>query len=100
MCISESNESKTELVMQAISNFHNKTCIKFEPYDDSQTAFVVLTDIGSTGCVSFVGRLGTKQTVDLKVPGCDKVKVSSIIFYFFNEINMLILINALNRLAL
>lgn len=71
----ESDESKSELVMQAISDFHNKTCIKFEPYDDSQKAFVVVTNENSTGCVSFVGRLGVKQTVDLKVPGCDKASL-------------------------
>jgi Astacin (Peptidase family M12A) len=58
--------------MQAISDFRNKTCIKFEPYDDTQTAYVVLTDVNATSCVSFVGRIGTKQTVGLQIPGCDK----------------------------
>jgi len=72
----ESNNTKKELVMEAIADYHNRTCIVFEPYDGTQEDYVVITDIDSPGCSSFVGRIGGKQTIDLKVPGCDKASLS------------------------
>jgi Astacin (Peptidase family M12A) len=68
--ITESDLNLTDLVMDAIADYHSKTCIKFEPYDGSQTAYIVLTDVDAAGCSSFFGRLGTRQIVDLKFPGC------------------------------
>jgi len=62
-----------ELVQEAIADFHSKTCVVFEPYDGTQHDYVVVTNIDSTDCSSFIGRLGGKQTVNLMMPGCERV---------------------------
>jgi len=57
------------VIAEAIAEYHAKTCIKFVAYDGSQADYVAITD-DSTGCSSFVGRIGGKQSLKLNNPGC------------------------------
>jgi len=56
------------VIAEAIAEYHAKT-FKFVAYDGSQANYVAITD-DSTGCSSFVGRIGGKQSLKLNNPGC------------------------------
>ncbi|XP_062400174.1 hatching enzyme 1.2-like [Sardina pilchardus] len=61
------SSQKKAVIEKALQTFHEKTCIRFVPYD-KQKDFIRILSQG--GCWSYVGRTGGAQTVSLSVNGC------------------------------
>ncbi|KAI2650496.1 Hatching enzyme 1.2 [Labeo rohita] len=55
------------VIQNAMSTFHNKTCIRFVPRVN-QTDYISIED--KDGCYSYLGRIGGQQLVSLKRTGC------------------------------
>jgi hypothetical protein len=68
------NATRQKYITDAISEFTNKTCVRFVPYSGTETEYIAITDYDTTECSSKVGHTGGKQMVSLAVPGCFKVK--------------------------
>ncbi|XP_059476358.1 hatching enzyme 1.2-like [Neocloeon triangulifer] len=63
------NETQLQFLSDAFEAYRNFTCIKFVPYDGTQTDYIVIQG-ENTGCWSSVGRIGGVQYVNLHPPGC------------------------------
>ncbi|XP_063980211.1 zinc metalloproteinase nas-13-like [Diachasmimorpha longicaudata] len=63
------NANQKALIMDAMNDYHENTCIRFIPYAGVQSDYIRIT-AGNTGCWSSVGRIGGAQDVNLQVPGC------------------------------
>ncbi|KAG5278411.1 hypothetical protein AALO_G00098690 [Alosa alosa] len=59
--------SERATIQKAMQAFHEKTCIRFVPYN-KQVHYLSIES--KTGCWSSIGRTGGKQTVSLSVNGC------------------------------
>ncbi|XP_055548319.1 seminal metalloprotease 1-like [Wyeomyia smithii] len=57
------------VILKAIKEYHQKTCIQFRPYHKKDTSWVVFRS-NSSGCWSSVGMQSDGQTVNLQSPGC------------------------------
>ncbi|CAM4657569.1 unnamed protein product [Leuciscus chuanchicus] len=64
---SEYSSSDISVIQNAMSTFHNKTCIRFVRRS-SQTDYISIES--KDGCYSYLGRIGGKQVVSLKRTGC------------------------------
>lgn len=56
------------LIEQAITEYHRRTCIRFVPRSNQQDYISIVS--GNTGCWSSVGRIGGRQELNLQSPGC------------------------------
>lgn len=52
-----------------MEEFHNKTCIRFRPYQSNDTNWIDVKGT-NTGCWSSVGMHDAGQIVNLQIPGC------------------------------
>ncbi|KXJ72215.1 hypothetical protein RP20_CCG018582 [Aedes albopictus] len=59
------------VILKALKEYHNKTCIKFRPYHKTDTNYVVFRS-NASGCWSSVGMQSEGQIVNLQSPGCIK----------------------------
>ncbi|XP_058825423.1 seminal metalloprotease 1-like [Topomyia yanbarensis] len=57
------------VILKSIKEYHEKTCIKFRPYQKNDTNWVVFRS-NSSGCWSNVGMQSGGQTVNLQSSGC------------------------------
>ncbi|XP_016406889.1 high choriolytic enzyme 1-like [Sinocyclocheilus rhinocerous] len=64
---SEYSSTDISVIQNAMSTFHNKTCIRFVPRSN-QTDYISIEN--KDGCYSYLGRIGGKQLVSLKRTGC------------------------------
>ena len=55
--------------MGAIKEYHNKTCLRFRPYKESDQDYVTVQGSDS-GCWSLVGRHSQGQVLNLQTPNC------------------------------
>ncbi|XP_065336444.1 zinc metalloproteinase nas-13-like [Cloeon dipterum] len=78
------NENQTALIYKAFDAYHAKTCIRFKPYNGSQSSYVVINS-ENTGCWATVGRYGGMQYVNLQIPGCVTI-VGTVIHEFMHTI--------------
>lgn len=57
------------VIKGALKDYHNKTCIRFRPYRETDNDFVNI--VGSyAGCFSSVGRVQSGQLLNLQRGGC------------------------------
>lgn len=63
-------------IMKAFRIFHNSTCIRFK--ERSFESSYISIESATSGCWSFIGRVGGKQTINLQSPGCF-VRIGSIL---------------------
>ncbi|XP_045539227.1 hatching enzyme 1.2 [Papilio machaon] len=61
-------QEQKDTIMRAIADYHRLTCLRFVPYN-GQTDYISITS-ANTGCWSSVGRIGSRQEVNLQTPGC------------------------------
>ncbi|XP_065341775.1 hatching enzyme 1.2-like [Cloeon dipterum] len=61
--------NQTALIQRAFDAYHANTCIRFKPYDGTQSNYLIIKSDNS-GCWATVGRAGGMQYVNLQVPGC------------------------------
>ncbi|RZF42637.1 hypothetical protein LSTR_LSTR001432 [Laodelphax striatellus] len=59
------DDDEKEVIMGAMDEFHQKSCIKFRPYEEGDDAYVVVRG-NNPGCWSYVGRRGGGQVVNLR----------------------------------
>uniref|UniRef100_A0A672N926 Metalloendopeptidase n=1 Tax=Sinocyclocheilus grahami TaxID=75366 RepID=A0A672N926_SINGR len=64
---SEYSSTDISVIQNAMSTFHNKTCIRFIPRSN-QTDYISIEN--KDGCYSYLGRIGGKQLVSFKRTGC------------------------------
>lgn len=67
---SVSNSDKN-MIRQAISEYHAKTCLKFVQRTSERD--YLSFESSNSGCWSSVGRIGGKQTVNLQSGGCTRI---------------------------
>lgn len=67
------DSAQKALIMEAMNDYHQYTCIRFIPYKGEESDYIRLT-AGNTGCWSSVGRIGGRQDINLQVPGCVTLK--------------------------
>nr|CAD7604931.1 unnamed protein product [Timema genevievae] len=58
-----------EMILSAMDEYHNHTCIKFVQYSGAEPDYIRFVS-GNTGCWSSVGRTGGGQDLNLQSPGC------------------------------
>lgn len=58
--LSTTDKQTMELLEEAITIYHNQTCIKFVPRTSSDEDFIAIQNSNS-GCWSSVGRIGGRQ---------------------------------------
>ncbi|XP_067271843.1 hatching enzyme 1.2-like [Pseudorasbora parva] len=63
----EYSSSDIAVIKNAMSTFHNKTCIRFVARSN-QTDYISIEN--KDGCYSYLGRIGGKQVVSFKRTGC------------------------------
>lgn len=63
------DRSDIEVIKSGIKEYHNRTCLRFRPYNESDTDYVRIQG-KSSGCWSMVGRHGKGQVLNLQVDGC------------------------------
>lgn len=63
------DKTQVEIILKAIEEYHNKTCIRFRPYDEADENWVVFKG-NNTGCWSNVGMQEGPQIVNLSTPKC------------------------------
>ncbi|KAK2583322.1 hypothetical protein KPH14_009324 [Odynerus spinipes] len=63
------DRSDIEVIKGGIKEYHNRTCLRFRPYNESDTDYVRIQG-KSSGCWSMVGRHGKGQVLNLQVDGC------------------------------
>ncbi|XP_026475168.1 zinc metalloproteinase nas-13-like [Ctenocephalides felis] len=66
----EFSDENIEKVLDAIQEYHNKTCIRFRPFRLTDRDFIMIRS-SRPGCWSSVGRQSGGQVVNLQVPGCN-----------------------------
>uniref|UniRef100_A0A8C1QI94 Metalloendopeptidase n=1 Tax=Cyprinus carpio TaxID=7962 RepID=A0A8C1QI94_CYPCA len=64
---SEYSSTDISVIKNAMSTFHNKTCIRFVPRLN-QTDYISIEN--KDGCYSYLGRIGGKQVVSFNRQGC------------------------------
>ncbi|XP_033220934.1 astacin-like [Belonocnema kinseyi] len=69
--LKEEDFEKEEIavIMGAIKEYHNKTCLRFRPYKESDQDYVTVQGSDS-GCWSSVGRQRKGQILNLQTPNC------------------------------
>ncbi|XP_051533279.1 hatching enzyme 1.2-like [Myxocyprinus asiaticus] len=66
--ISASYDNNTKMmIVSAMKSIANKTCIRFVP-QSNQTDYISIESL--TGCWSYLGRIGGKQSISISVSGC------------------------------
>ncbi|XP_076645433.1 seminal metalloprotease 1 [Halictus rubicundus] len=65
----EFDEEEVELIKDAMEEYHEHTCLRFRPYEKTDTDFVTIQGKMS-GCWSLVGRHDRGQELNLQSPGC------------------------------
>ncbi|XP_053690798.1 seminal metalloprotease 1-like [Sabethes cyaneus] len=65
----EFSDEEQLVILNAIREYHQKTCIKFRPYNKKDTNWVVFRS-NASGCWSSVGMQPDGQTVNLQSSGC------------------------------
>ncbi|XP_047368269.1 seminal metalloprotease 1-like [Vespa velutina] len=63
------DRSDIKVIKSGIKEYHNKTCLRFRPYKESDTDYVRIQG-NRSGCWSMVGRHGKGQVLNLQVGGC------------------------------
>ncbi|KAL2735847.1 seminal metalloprotease 1-like [Vespula squamosa] len=63
------DQSDIKVIKKGIKEYHNKTCLRFRPYKESDTDYVRIQG-NRSGCWSMVGRHGKGQVLNLQVGGC------------------------------
>ncbi|XP_011693660.1 PREDICTED: astacin isoform X1 [Wasmannia auropunctata] len=63
------DRDQIELIKEAMQEYHERTCLRFRPYKDSDDDYVTI-QAKKSGCWSLVGRHGHGQVLNLQNPGC------------------------------
>ncbi|XP_011253904.1 zinc metalloproteinase nas-13 [Camponotus floridanus] len=63
------DRDQIELIKGAMQEYHEKTCLRFRPYKDTDEDYVTM-QAKNSGCWSLVGRHGQGQVLNLQNPGC------------------------------
>ncbi|EFN88281.1 Zinc metalloproteinase nas-14 [Harpegnathos saltator] len=63
------DQDQVKLVEEAMEEYHEKTCLRFRPYKDSDEDYVKI-QAKNSGCWSLVGRHNHGQVLNLQNPGC------------------------------
>ncbi|XP_065335587.1 hatching enzyme 1.2-like [Cloeon dipterum] len=63
------NANQTALIYKAFDAFHANTCVRFKPYNGSQSNYLIIKSDNS-GCWATLGKAGGIQYVNLQIPGC------------------------------
>ncbi|XP_029177907.1 zinc metalloproteinase nas-14-like [Nylanderia fulva] len=63
------DRDQIELIKEAMKEYHEKTCLRFRPYKDTDEDYVSI-QAKKSGCWSLVGRHGQGQVLNLQNPGC------------------------------
>lgn len=63
------DRDQIELIKEAMQEYHEKTCLRFRPYKDTDDDYVTI-QAKKSGCWSLVGRHGHGQVLNLQNPGC------------------------------
>ncbi|KAM8855631.1 hatching enzyme 1.2 isoform 2-T2 [Spinachia spinachia] len=71
---SEYSEMETKLIKKGMENVEKGTCVRFVPWTHQQDYVDIQP---KSGCWSFLGARGGRQTVSLQSPGCLRVGVVS-----------------------
>lgn len=59
------------VIAKGMDFFHTKTCVRFVPKKPDDKAYISIEPL--RGCWSYVGRIGTRQSLSLEKPGCMKM---------------------------
>lgn len=81
------NAFAMDLIEKAINAYHENTCIKFVPRRSSDRDYISIQS-DTSGCWSSVGRIGSRQMVNLQTPGCTS-KVGTVIHEFMHTVGFL-----------
>ncbi|XP_063852923.1 astacin-like [Scylla paramamosain] len=60
--------SQQSVILQAMNEFHSRTCIRFVPRTNQANFIEIVSN--DNGCWSYVGKIGGMQRVSLDVNGC------------------------------
>ncbi|XP_066601246.1 seminal metalloprotease 1 [Prorops nasuta] len=63
------DQEDIKIIEGAFMEYHNKTCLRFRPYKETDQDYVKIQSKNS-GCWSLVGRHGEGQLLNLQNPGC------------------------------
>ncbi|XP_071563535.1 seminal metalloprotease 1-like [Temnothorax nylanderi] len=63
------DRDQIELIKEAMQEYHERTCLRFRPYKDTDDDYVTI-QAKKSGCWSLVGRHGHGQVLNLQNPGC------------------------------
>ncbi|XP_018367757.1 PREDICTED: zinc metalloproteinase nas-15-like [Trachymyrmex cornetzi] len=63
------DRDQIELIKEAMQEYHERTCLRFRPYKDTDDDYVTI-QAKDSGCWSLVGRHGHGQVLNLQNPGC------------------------------
>ncbi|XP_008558455.1 seminal metalloprotease 1 [Microplitis demolitor] len=66
------DEEDIDQIVDAIDEFHEKTCLVFRPYDNKTDKNYVTFQGNEPGCWSSVGKQNKGQVINLQNPGCLK----------------------------
>lgn len=69
LIISTIDETQIVIILKAMDEYHNKTCIKFREYKETDENWIVFKG-NNTGCWSSVGMQEGPQIVNLSAPRC------------------------------
>lgn len=58
-----------DLILKSMSQFHESTCIRFEPKLADEPDYLKIEAVN--GCFSYIGRIGGEQTLSLEGAGCE-----------------------------
>ncbi|XP_048504685.1 seminal metalloprotease 1 [Athalia rosae] len=65
----EFDKEGLEVIKGALKEYHEKTCLRFRPYNESDKDYVAIKG-SQSGCWSMVGRHGKGQVLNLNNPKC------------------------------
>ncbi|XP_032673841.1 zinc metalloproteinase nas-15 [Odontomachus brunneus] len=63
------DKDQVKLIEEAMQEYHERTCLRFRPYKDTDEDYVKI-QAKSSGCWSLVGRHNHGQVLNLQNPGC------------------------------
>lgn len=67
--ISHLANKETSVILSAMEEYHNRTCIRFRPYTSTDRNWIEIKN-DDTGCWSSVGMKDDGQVLNLNSPGC------------------------------